>query len=137
MPTPFWWWLMAFFAFVVFFFIRSILQKRAQFRYVKEAQKELTRLSGTYSCENAKALLELQKRVAITAYGREKVASLTQNKWLQFMQKHSEVNVDEHLVQLYEKILYQPLCTLSKEEFESVVSLTKIWIQTHKEKKDV
>jgi hypothetical protein len=55
-------------------------------RYCREALAELARLEGEVARpETLPALAVLVKRVALAAYPRERVASLTGGKWLAFL----------------------------------------------------
>ena len=104
-------------------------------RYRREAKKEWKSLK---KAKDTKALLSLNKRVAISAYGRDEVAILSGNEWWDFMQSHSSVKLDNDIRELIDDILYSQR-ELTHKEIDTITLISKEWIDTHfvEEIKDV
>jgi len=96
-------------------------------RYRREATKEWKSLK---KAKDIKALISLNKRVAISAYGRDEVAILSGNEWWDFMQSHSSVKLDSDIRELIDDILYSQR-ELTPREIDTITLISKEWIDTH------
>ena len=96
-------------------------------RYRREAKKEWKSLE---KAKDINALISLNKRVAISAYGRDEVAILSSNEWWNFMQSHSKVVVASDSRDLIDNILYSQK-ELTDKDIESIILISKEWIETH------
>ena len=99
--------------------------------YRREALQELVTLAKSESVEEIVRLLNLMKRVALQHFGREKVASLSDVHWWEFVEKHSSVKIDNSLRALSNEVLYSSNVEVTKEAVEKMSTLTKLWINTH------
>ena len=103
--------------------------------YRRQALQEWQKIQNEKSLlEQSQALLLLIKRVGLQHFGREKVAHLSADKWWDFVQKHSKVKIDNTLRELIHEILYNPTASISKEQNETIATLTEVWIETHQKK---
>jgi uncharacterized membrane protein len=103
--------------------------------YKREALQEFDTLSEA-SRENILKLLDLAKRVAIAAYGRENVAQFSGERWWHFMEEHSKVHVSSELRSEIDTLLYNESALLN-HNFEKIRSMVSVWIKTHKGTSDV
>ncbi len=99
--------------------------------YRREALQELVTLAKSESVEEIVRLLNLMKRVALQHFGREKVASLSDVHWWEFVEQHSKVKIDNTLRIVSQEVLYSSGAEVSKEAVEKMRTLTKLWINTH------
>ena len=99
--------------------------------YRREAREELLSLAKNEGSEEIERLLNLMKRVGLQHFGRERVASLSDVRWWEFVEKHSNVKIDKALRTLSQEVLYSSDVEVSKESVEKMRSLTKLWIHTH------
>lgn len=100
-------------------------------RYRREALQELVALVKSEGAEEIERLLNLMKRVALQHFGRERVASLSDVPWWEFVEKHSKVKIDNALRTLSQEVLYGSDVEVDKEAVEKMRALTKRWINTH------
>lgn len=99
--------------------------------YRREAMQELLLLAKNEEIEEIERLLKLMKRVALQHFGRERVASLSDVLWWEFVEKHSNVKIDKALRTLSQEVLYSSDVEVDKESVEKMRLLTKLWINTH------
>ena len=100
-------------------------------QYRRDAEKELEALNDKDRA-NTLALLDLAKRVALAAYGRETIAKLHGNLWWNFMEKYSKVSVSSELRSSIEKFLYEEGVALDEGIFDAIFLMVSQWIKTHK-----
>jgi len=99
--------------------------------YKREALQELSLLT-TENPEGTVTLLDLAKRVGITAYGREEVAKLDSDLWWDFMEKNSKAKVSRQLRDDIKVLLYDKNIEHVSSKFEGLKSIVEDWIKTHK-----
>lgn len=99
--------------------------------YRREALKELGAYRQ-YSKENAGSLLSLAKRVAIAAYGREKVANFYDDTWWDFIEKHSKAHVSRQEREDIAKLLYDESYVMEHVLQDNIINFVTLWIKTHK-----
>ena len=99
-------------------------------QYRRDAEEELEALNDK-NRENTIALLGLAKRVAISAYGRETIATLDGDRWWDFMETHSKTSVDPDLRASIKKLLYEEGITFDASVFDAVFLMVSQWIETH------
>jgi len=131
-------WVMVFWLLLSLFFHFGYKQYR-QYQantYRRDAAHELATLKSE-SKGHAIALLSLAKRVGISAYGRDKIATLNEDAWWDFMQTHSTVEIRSDFRREIQNLLYKNDTVFSKSNFDALFSLVKGWIKTHKVAKDV
>ena len=89
-PAPGWWILAGLALLAVIAIITWLFLRWRRNRYRREALRELSTLAARWQSDGddaayLRSLQELLKRVALTAFPREQVASLTGEAWLQFL----------------------------------------------------
>ena len=104
--------------------------------YKREALKELESFTKQ-SQEESVALLSLAKRVAIVAYGRERIAKLSADSWWDFMEEHSKAKVSSQLRENIDKMLYDKSYESSHTDYNAIKAFVTLWIKTHKGAEDV
>ena len=109
----------------LFYLILVLKEKHQANLYRKNALEKL------HYMEDVQSILSLLKGVALYHYDREYVASLSDDKWWDFVQKHSKVKIDENMRQLSYEALYKPNFSISKEKLQEMKKIAKKWIQTH------
>lgn len=105
-------------------------------RYKREAIKELQRYTNK-NRETMLSLLSLAKRVAIAAYGREKIARLDGEAWWNFMETHSQAKLDKRVREDIERLLYDTSASIDTMLYNPLYICVEVWIKTHKVVKDV
>jgi flagellar biosynthesis component FlhA len=108
---------------------RYKMYEREQYR--RDAEEELEALNNK-NRENTIALLDLAKRVAISAYGREIIATLDGDRWWDFMETYSKTSVSSELRSSIEKLLYEEDVDFDVSVFDAVFLMVSQWVETHK-----
>lgn len=123
-----------------FFGIYRLIKKHQRNRYRRLALQELDML--IIDAKNMKinqlitALNALMKRTALTAYTRKKVAALSRNDWLQFLNKTcSSIDFGSYPANLLGEAGYVlSKKDLEEKEFKNLVENCSIWIKKHRRK---
>ena len=105
-------------------------------RYRREALRQLAQLALTESPSTVVSRLPfLLKATALQRYPRADIASLSGERWLEFLSKHYlGPTFNDALGQQLITITYQhpEQCTLSDEEAAELVNRARQWIKTHR-----
>jgi len=112
---------------------KYLLYRKEQYR--REALDELQALKEP-GREHTLALLSLAKRTGISAYGRERVAALSDDAWWDFMQSESRAEVPDTLRETLVQFLYSDK-ELDPKTYHTLFSVVETWIKTHKGLSDV
>ena len=129
------WYLLA--GLLILLFILLIFKWLKQFRenaYRREALKNLAVIEDKFSkqqdvlCLND--VLVLLKGVAIKAYGRQQVAQLYGNEWLQFLESKGENTPFTQYKHNIFNSLYEAVI-VDVKELKKIMELSKKWIKTH------
>ena len=112
---------------------KYMLYIKAQYR--RDAIAELETLTEN-SREDTLLLLSLAKRVGISAYGRERIATLRNDAWWDFMQSHSKTEIEAGLREEIDKALYAEK-PLDDADYRALFLQIERWITTHKGAGDV
>ncbi len=132
--TPGWYLVAGLFSLLaILLFFRWLKQYRKN-GYRREALKTLAEIEH-YS-QNQKELIQLNdiwvllKRVAMETFGRQQVAQLYGNDWLEFLESKGKntpfTSCKQHIVNtLYDTIEVDP------KETKALIELSKHWIRTH------
>lgn len=99
--------------------------------YRREALEVLSSLDEMDGVKEINTLLGLMKRVGLQYFGRERVASLSQNEWWDFVETHSKAKASVQIRELSQKILYAPNTEATAEEVRAFSKVAKVWINTH------
>ena len=100
--------------------------------YIREAFEQIHVISKIAAPkEQYLALLDLLKRTALSAYGRDTVAALHGEEWWKFLSLHSKANFENKYVLLSAQILYSNT-QISNDDVHHFSVLCKKWIKTHK-----
>ena len=88
-PAPGWWLLAVLLLVVLLVFARWLARRLRQRRYKRQVLNELEQLSVCYSEDSVTDFITAQstlmRRIALSRYTRERVASLTGSDWLRFL----------------------------------------------------
>jgi len=135
-PAPGWYIVALLFLSLLFHFGVRRYKEYKKSEYKREALKELL-IYKESSKEDVIALLSLAKRVGLAAFGRHKIAKLSDDSWWDFMEQHSKVKVDAQLRVALSKLLYDTSFAMDNILYEKTSLFVTLWIKTHKGDKDV
>ena len=123
--TAAWWWPVGLVLLIVGTGSWRAIQHHRRNRYRREALAELAKLRAA---KDIGAIPVLLKATAVQAYGRETVASLYGNDWLEFLaDKVTTAPFSEALLQ----IDYLPETRWPHEQADSLFTTSKTWIEQH------
>jgi hypothetical protein len=114
------------------------LRRYAANRYRREGLSELDRIQARLADDGARgealaALPELLKRVALAAWPRTEVASLSGKSWIAFLQAHAgKADFPDTATGLLDDLEYrskQPV--MDAEEARHITSAVRNWIEDH------
>ena len=131
-PAPGWYILLLLFLALLFHLTLQAYKRYKAEAYRREALQEITTYSEP-NRENVLALLSLAKRTGITAYGREKIASLSDDAWWDFVEEHSEATINAAFREGVRSMLYDADFTLTDSMFERLHETVGVWIKSHRE----
>lgn len=132
--TPGWYVLGIFILLVAISLLFKWLKGYRKNAYRREALKSISEIeqnSQSYNDANLlKDILVLLKLVAIEAFGRQQVAQLYGNNWLEFLESKGKntpfTDYEQHIVNtLYDTI------PVEQKETGTLIELSKQWIRTH------
>ncbi len=140
LPEPIGWWPLAFSWWILLLSVTSILigitwyflDLKRRNVYRKEAQNQLAQImqSETHDAQKIQQINRLLKQVALTAYGRKRVASLKQNEWIKFLANSANyISQPKNLNQLL-LLGYSDQATL-KDELKTCHDYAQKWIKGH------
>ena len=135
-PAPGWYILLLLSLALLFHVTLQAYRRYRADAYRREALQEISTYSEP-NRENVLALLSLAKRVGISAYGREKIASLSDDAWWDFMETHSDTVVDQILRAETRSLLYDVHVPLSDAQFDRLLGTVDVWIKSHREIQNV
>jgi flagellar biosynthesis/type III secretory pathway M-ring protein FliF/YscJ len=145
-PTPWtpqtWGWAalaLLVFVLVVWVIVRAVRRRRAN-RYRVEALAELTALESRVADDSERAsavavLPALLKRVALAAWPRAEVASLSGSAWVRFLRAHAgRSDFPDDAAQLLADGEYQTatLGALSAADAQRIAGHVRRWIEAHR-----
>ncbi len=115
-------------------FVRWLRRYRAD-RYRREALRELDALgSSPNSQQNIEAVAVLLKRVALAVYPRQKVASLSGSKWVEFLKSQDGGQLGRPLAEMLDDAEYSGsdhVSSPASPPAEAVVAAARRWIEGH------
>lgn len=105
--------------------------------YRRKALRQLDALDfeDGHWCQAAACLPALLKRVALDAYAREEVASLSGQKWLEFLSAQCDrTAICEQTGSVLLQVAYQPISewTFDQREALALARAVRVWIQNHR-----
>jgi len=112
---------------------RQALYRSNLYRRQALTELETIQSSGTL-VEQSHSMLLLIKRVALQHFGRESVATLSGDSWWDFVEQHSNLSIDTTERKLYQELLYTPNPSITKEQRDTLATVTKQWIESHQKK---
>ena len=115
-------------------------RRREANRYRREALVELQRIEGEMGDDAQRraavlALPPLVKRVALAAWPRERVASLSGTQWVEFLQHNSGTKpFPDFAARLFEDMEYRAGAgaQIDRDEATAFVAATRSWIEGHR-----
>lgn len=140
LPAPVGWWPLAFSWWILLLSVTSILigitwyflDLKRRNVYRKEAQSQLAQIMQNESrdAQKVQQINRLLKQVALTAYGRKRVASLKQQEWVEFLANSANyISQPKNLNQLL-LLGYSDQATL-KDELKTCHDYAYKWIKGH------
>lgn len=135
-PAPGWLWVLGIVSVaVVVVLVRRFIHYQAN-RYRREALHALGRLhwKDAEGLERARALAEMSallKRTAITAFSRERVASLTGAAWYAFLDRTADTYFNEGLGTELDAALYGSACP-EAPRIRELEGQVRRWIRKHR-----
>jgi len=140
-PAPGWYWLLGFLLVLVLVLVIRALIRWLHNVYRRDALRELARQEAALADPQRRAsavtnVAGVLKRTAITAFGRESVASLTGPVWSAFLEKtsHRGAAVPRSLIETTERIVYQPdfANQLNGDQIRGFTAFAHEWIAHHR-----
>ena len=141
LPEPIGWWPVAFSWWILLLSVTSILIGIAWYfrdlkrrnAYRKQAQAILSNIMQNPELadnEKIQQMNRLLKQVALTAYGRSRVAALKEQEWVEFLRQNANyIKQPENLIGIF-RLGYGPQQTLASE-LTTCYDYTKKWIKGH------
>lgn len=135
-PAPGWLWLLAILGVLVALALLRGLIHWQRNRYRREALAELRHLEHSAGEGNTEALLlalsTLLKRVALTAYDRERVAGLTGTAWFAFLDRTGGTTFGEGLGQALASANYRECdAGWDANTTRALIAEVRTWIRCH------
>jgi hypothetical protein len=123
---------------VLYGMVRAVRRWRAN-AYRRIALAELERLiarlgHGSRATETLAEIAELLKRVALAAFPRTDVASLTGQRWISWLhQTGCDAVFPGEIARLLTETVYRPAAasTVPPEQLQALLDATRQWIQRH------
>jgi hypothetical protein len=127
--APGWWILAAFFLLLCFTLTYSLIKRARANAYRTQALKQLKALEDQ-NITHYQALNALLKQTAITAYGRQHVASLSGSSWVDLLERQcSKAKMGEAFKQALDAGLYQKTAPTNADA--QAVQFCRLWIKKH------
>ncbi|BBP44725.1 hypothetical protein THMIRHAS_00980 [Thiosulfatimonas sediminis] len=141
LPDPIGWWPLAFAWWILLLSVTSIIigiiwyftDQRRRNVYRRQAQRQLQQIMRQDSPDTNKILQinALLKQVAISAYGRRRVAALHQTQWLQFLQQNANYIPQPPSIPQHSDRIYAPPSQQTNELINAWHDYAKRWIKGH------
>ena len=132
--TPAWYVLSIFLLLVAILLFFKWLKRYRKNAYRREALKTLSEIEQNSQSHNEANLLNdilvLLKLVAIEAFGRQQVAQLYGNDWLEFLDSKGKNTTFTYYKQHIGNTLYNAI-PVDLKESKALIDLSKQWIVTH------
>lgn len=128
-PAPCWYYLIAIVAVWTLYWLTRTGCRWLQNGYRRQALHELTHLS----VRSAQSVSTILKRVALVSYANEKVAALTGDDWLRFLNDSCDgVDFLRQPASSIGQASFDPHISLSEGEYRQIVMNAKTWIVSHR-----
>jgi uncharacterized protein DUF4381 len=139
-PAPGWYWLLGFVFVIILILALRFLLRWQQNCYRREALAELARMETVLGNPAQKGgavtrFAELLKRAALSAWPREKVASLTGSTWLAFLDHTGRTkSFTEGLGALLGQVPYDPHLAdgLTEAQLRELAGCIRDWLKHHR-----
>jgi hypothetical protein len=138
-PAPGWYWVMALVIVILLTVMIKGLIRWQHNRYRREALAEVTRQEMMLKNPDLRnrallGLSELLKRTAMTAFGREQVATLTGPKWFDFLDHTAKgLSFTDAVGPMLANAIYDPRAAsaLDEQKIHQLVKTIRHWIKHH------
>jgi len=138
-PPPGWQWALGFLTVIAMVVLLRVFLHWQRNRYRREALAELKRIQAGEKNSRLRGellarLAELLKRGALSAFPRERVASLTGSAWFAFLDRTGRTTAfSRGLGTTLERAAYDPraAATLDEREFREIIETVRHWIAHH------
>lgn len=101
-------------------------------RYRRDAIKQIMIESTTDREESILNIFKTLKEVAISVYGREKIASLKDTNWLSFLSRGAKTEITEKEYKEWNMALYNRSYKLKDSDKDRLITFACDWIKNHK-----
>ncbi len=133
-PAPGWWALLIMGLSLSLWLARFLYLRHRRHRPIKAALDELTQLESDYEGNIpalAGSLSRLLRRLAITEYGREAVASLSGDAWVQFLQQTAPAaDIPTKAITALASLPYQPNSqSKDSDDIPALIEAARCWIK--------
>ena len=132
--TPGWYVLCLLFVLVAIFLFFRWLKRYRKNEYRRNALKSIASIEQNSQSQHEAYQLNdiwvLLKLVAIEAFGRQQVAQLYGNDWLEFLESKGKNTPFTDYKQHIANSLYEPI-SVDPKEIKALIELSKQWIVTH------
>lgn len=137
-PAVGWWFVIALAALWCLVFLLMRIKRWFKNRYRREALQILEKIESSSSSAPLSTLVQIDsllKRVALAAYPREQVASLSGIEWMNFLESTGNDHAfqNEPVVRLASAASDVDSAELSEQQLETILKTCKKWIRSHSE----
>ena len=138
-PLAFSWWVLIFSVIVIFFsIIWFLLDRHKRTAYRREAEHKLQAINDNPQLDTQQQIVQINgllKQVAITVYGRQKIAGLNEQAWLAFLKSTAQFIEQPDVLATLLNQVYQPQNALDEHELKRNLATwqgyARQWIKGH------
>lgn len=123
-----WWILIGLFVTVLIAIAIQRHLKAKKFRLSKLAIQELEKIKSSEARNWLMQLEVLLKRASLAHFPKSKVASLTHDSWIRFLQNTGENIWDDHSLLLLKDSVYQDLSKIPSTHRDTIFSQSEQWL---------
>jgi len=134
-PAPGWWILLIIAIAVVGYLIALLVKRHSRRLYRRQALVELKQVASLESAQQLVALLEILRRVAITAYPDQGLANLGTRDFLIRLKDTCRAPLFEYIPDDLEAMLYSK-DNSNRQASEEFLKSARLWVQRHPDKID-
>lgn len=130
--TTGWHILIALLLIIIVIVLISTIVKYISNRYRRNAIKRIKLESNVYTEEAVLNIFKILKEVAISVYGRDKIASLEGVDWFNFLSNGTKIKVAEKEYNEWNIALYNRSYKINDSDKDRLVIFACDWIKNHK-----
>ena len=138
-PLAFSWWVVIFsFVVIVLFAVWFIQDRHRRNAYRREAQAQLIAIENDSNLSAQMKILQINallKQVAITVYGRQTIAALSEQAWVDFLKKNAQFITQPAELKSLLAQAYQPIDSIPPADLQRALNTlqgyAQQWIKGH------